>query len=128
TLVGCPAYSMFRQTHLLRATLTGKLAMVGCSGSGDSKASEAGLAVLKGDPRSAATLVGCSGAVRCEGGFEAIEIGSGETGGLRVGGDWQSRALARLGDYHLWVDRQGRLRIKKGRPQRDDDGSPVGLA
>lgn len=128
TLVGCTAYSMFKQTNLLKATLTGKLAMVGCNGHGDAKAAGAGLAVLKGDPRSTATLVGCSGTVRCDGGFEAIEIGGSGGGGLRIGGDWQSRTLAQLGEYRLWVDRQGRLRIKRGRPQRDDDGNPVGVA
>ncbi|WP_341913533.1 glycosyl hydrolase family 28-related protein [Ferrovibrio terrae] len=128
TLVGCTAYSMFKQTHLLRAILTGRLVMVGCSGSGDAKAAGAGLAVLRGDPRSTATVVGCSGNLRSEGGFEAIEIGNGgDGGGLKVGGDWQSRTLAQLGEYRLWVDRQGRLRIKKGRPQHDDDGSPVGV-
>lgn len=127
TLVGCTAYSMFRQTHLLRATLSGRLTLVGCSGSGDAKAAGAGLAILRGDPRSSATVIGCSGVLRTEGGFEAIELGGTEAG-LRCGGDWQSRALAQLGDYRLWVDRQGRLRIKKGRPQRDDDGSAVGMA
>lgn len=130
TLVGCTAYSMFKQTGLLRAVLTGRLVMVGCSGSGDAKASGAGLAVLRGDPRSTATVIGCSGAVRCDGGFEAVEIGNGgnDGAGLRLGGDWQSRNLAQLGDYRLWVDRQGRLRIKKGRPERDEDGSVVGVA
>lgn len=126
TLVGCTAYSMFKQTGLLRATLTGRLVMVGCSGSGDAKAAGAGLAVLRGDPRSAATVIGCSGALNCDGGFEATEIG-GEGMGLRCGGGWQSRNLVQLGDFRLWVDRQGRLRIKKGRPQKDEDGSLVGV-
>jgi hypothetical protein len=126
TLVGCTAYSMFKQRNLIKATLAGRLVLVGCSGSGDAKAAEAGLAELRGDPRSSATVIGCSGAVRGEGGFEAIEMGGTETG-LRVGGDWQSRNLVQLGDHRLWVDRQGRLRIKRGRPSSDDDGTPVGL-
>lgn len=128
TLVGCTAYSMFKQRNLIRTVLTGQLVMVGCSGSGDAKAAEAGLAVLRGDPRSRATVIGCSGAVRCEGGFEAIEIGAVDGAGLRAGGDWQSRSLMQLGDHRLWVDRHGRLRIKRGQPDRDDDGVPVGLA
>ena len=127
TLVGCTAYSMFKQRNLIKATLAGRLVMVGCSGSGDAKAAEAGLGVLRGDPRSSATVIGCSGVVRGEGGFEAIEMG-GTDMGLRVGGDWQSRNLVQLGDHRLWVDRQGRLRIKRGRPDRDDDGTPVGVA
>lgn len=126
TLVGCTAYSMFKQRNLIRAVLAGRLVLVGCSGSGDAKAAEAGLAQLRGDPRSSATVIGCSGAVRGEGGFEAVEMG-GTDMGLRVGGDWQSRNLMQLGDHRLWVDRQGRLRIKRGRPDGDDDGTPVGL-
>jgi hypothetical protein len=126
TLVGCTAYSMFKQRNLIKATLAGRLVMIGCSGSGDAKAAEAGLAQLRGDPRSSATVIGCSGTVRGEGGFEAVEMGSTDMG-LRVGGDWQSRNLVQLGDHRLWVDRQGRLRIKRGRPDRDDDGAPVGL-
>jgi len=127
TLVGCTAYSMFKQRNLIRAILAGRLVLIGCSGSGDAKAAEAGLAQLRGDPRSSATVIGCSGAVRGEGGFEAVEMG-GTDMGLRVGGDWQSRNLVQLGDHRLWVDRQGRLRIKRGRPDRDDDGTPVGLS
>jgi hypothetical protein len=126
TLVGCTAYSMFKQRNLIRAVLAGRLVLVGCSGSGDAKAAEAGLALLRGDPRSSATVIGCSGAVRGEGGFEAVEMG-GTDMGLRVGGGWQSRNLMQLGDHRLWVDRQGRLRIKRGRPDGDDDGTPVGL-
>lgn len=129
TLVGCTAYSMFKQRNLIRAMLTGRLVMVGCAGSGDAKAAEAGLAQLRGDTRSSATVIGCSGAVRGEGGFEVLEMGNATDGiGLRAGGDWQSRNQLQLGEHRLWVDRQGRLRIKRGKPDSDADGNPVGLA
>lgn len=125
TLVGCMAYSMLKQTHLIRASLSGELVMVGCSGSGDAQARNAGLARLAGADPASATLIGCSGAVACEGGFEALEIAA-AGGGVRFGSDWRSRNLPRLGDYYLWVDGRGRLRSKKGRPAADDDGTPVG--
>lgn len=34
--------------------------------------------------------------------------------------------LIRLGDYRLWVDSYGKLRIKRGRPLSDTDGTAVG--
>jgi hypothetical protein len=125
TLVGCMAYSMLKQTHLIRASLSGQLVMAGCSGFGGAEAQNAGLARLAGTDLASATLIGCSGSVSCEGGFEALEI-AGAGGGVRFGSNWQSRNLPRLGDYCLWVDRRGRLRSKKGRPTADDDGTLVG--
>lgn len=35
-------------------------------------------------------------------------------------------AHLRLGRYHLWVDRSGRLRMKEGSPLSDQDGTAVG--
>lgn len=127
TLIGCTAYSIYKQTHLLRAFIVRELVMVGCSGHGGGAAKGAGLARLRGARDKAnVTLVGCMGRVTEEDGVEAIEIGGGE-GGLRLGSDWRSRNLPRLGNYRLWVDRNGQLRIKKGAPQSDDDGRPVGI-
>lgn len=125
TLVGCMAYSMRKQTHLIRTALVGDLVMVGCSGFGGAQARRAGLARLAGDHAASATLVGCSGAVECEGGFEPLEIAGGG-GGVKFGADWQSRNLPRFGNYRLWVDERGRLRLKNGRPASDDDGALVG--
>jgi len=125
TLVGCTAYSMFRQTHLLKAYLTGQLVLVGCSGSGDAAAAGAGLARISGDARGRASVIGCSGAVRYEGGFEGVAIG-GPVAGLQCGSHWQSRSLAWLGSYALWVDARGRLRMKNGAPEHDEDGAAVG--
>jgi len=127
TLIGCTAYSIYKQTHLLRAFVVRELVMVGCTGHGGGRAKEAGLARLRGAREKAhVTLVGCTGRVSEEGGLEAIEVG-GDHGGLRLGADWRSRNLPQLGDYRLWVDRRGQLRIKKGRPESDDDGRPVGV-
>lgn len=125
TLVGCMAYSMRKQTNLIRTALAGDLVMVGCSGFGSAQASRAGLAHLAGDHAAAATLIGCSGTVECEGGFEPLEI-AGAGGGIKFGSDWQSRNLPRFGDYRMWVDRRGRLRLKSGRPASDEDGVVVG--
>lgn len=38
---------------------------------------------------------------------------------------WENN-LIRLGNYRLWVDTTGKLRIKSGHPQSDTDGSVVG--
>ena len=46
-------------------------------------------------------------------------------GGIRLGGSWNSASLTWLGDHCLWVDKQGRLRIKQGQPSADNDGRPV---
>jgi hypothetical protein len=40
-------------------------------------------------------------------------------------GTWNGGHL-RLGDYHLWVDATGDLRIKSSAPSSDGDGSVVG--
>jgi hypothetical protein len=125
TLIGCTAYSMLKQTRLLQAYVVGQLVMIGCSGSGDAAAKGAGLARIGGEKRGRATLIGSSGAVEYVNGFEALEI-SADGSGVRFGSDWRSPNLPRLGDYRLWVDGQGRLRLKKGAPQSDGDGSPVG--
>ena len=127
TLVGCTAYSVFHQTGLIRAFVTAPLVMVGCSGAGGGEAKAAGLAQLAGTPSGEATLIGCTGRVDCATNFEALEIG-GPGGGIRFGGDWRSRNLARLGDYRLWIDGSGRLRLKNGKPQSDTDGVLVGPA
>ncbi|MDE2228394.1 MAG: hypothetical protein KGL11_05055 [Alphaproteobacteria bacterium] len=125
TLVGCTAYSVFHQTGLIRAFVASRLTMVGCTGSGGGTAAKAGLARLGGTRSADATLIGCSGAVQYSNGFEALEIG-GPNGGVRFGAQWQSRNLPQLGDYRLWIDRGGKLRIKRGTPTDDDDGTPVG--
>lgn len=126
TLVGCTAYSIYKQTNLIRTFIATQLTMVGCTGMGGGQARGAGLAKLNGNREKAqATLIGCQGRVEMENGFEAIEIAGGD-GGVRFGSNWRSRNLPQLGEYRLWVDGQGRLRIKKGAPQTDEDGTPVG--
>jgi hypothetical protein len=124
TLVGCTAYSVFNQTGLLRAAVTSRLVLIGCAGSGDGNAKGAGLAKLGGDHAADVTVIGCTGAVEYAG-VDGVELG-GPHGGLGVAAHWQSPNLMRLGDYRLWVDAQGRLRLKKGTPTADDDGTPVG--
>lgn len=125
TLIGCTAYSMFKQQRLLRAYVVGQLVMIGCSGSGGGRAKGAGLARIGGEKKARATIIGASGAIEYVNGFEALEIG-GATGGIAFGAGWNSPNQARLGDYRLWVDRRGRLRLKKGAPSDDEDGTPVG--
>jgi len=125
TLVGCTAYSVFHQTGLIRAFVATRLNMMGCTGSGGGGAAGAGLARLGGTRSANATLIGCTGAVRYDNDFEALEIG-GPSGGVRFGAHWQSRNLPQFGDFRLWIDRHGRLRIKRGVPTGDDDGAPVG--
>jgi len=125
TLVGCTAYSIFNQTKLLRAHLTGQLAMVGCTGQGGGRAKGAGLATIAGNRGGNVTLVACTGAVEYQNGMEGIELG-GRAGGIRLGSHWQSANLAQLGEYRLWVDQGGRLRLKKGSPGFDEDGAVVG--
>lgn len=124
-LVGCTSYSIYNQTRLIRADLDGYLVMVGCSGSGDNRAKRAGLARLGGEETANATIIGCSGAIEYVGGFEGLEIG-GPGGGVRFGSHWKSRNLPRLGEYRIWVDGHGRLRLKNGVPASDDDGALVG--
>jgi hypothetical protein len=125
TLVGCTAYSVFNQTRLLRAYVKGRLVMIGCTGSGDGGAHGAGLASFSGERTAGITLIGCSGAVAYADGIDGLELG-GPLGGVGLASHWQSPNLARLGDYRLWVDAQGRLRLKKGSPSADEDGAPVG--
>ena len=125
TLVACTAYSLFNQTHLLRAYVTKELTMLGCSGSGDGQAREAGLASLSGTRSSPATIIGCSGAITTTGDLEALELGN-PGAGARFGSNWQSTILPRLGSYCLWVDKSGRLRLKDGAPTSDSDGQLVG--
>jgi hypothetical protein len=125
TLIGCTAYSMFQQTRLLQAYVVGQLVMIGCGGSGDGAAKGAGLARIGGEKGARATIMGGSGAVEYIQGFEALEIAAGGAG-VQFGSDWRSPNLARLGEYRLWIDQQGRLRLKKGTPTSDADGAPVG--
>lgn len=125
TLIGCTAYSIRHQTRLLRGYIVGQLTMIGCTGSGGANAATAGLARLNGASNAMVTLIGCRGAVQTDPGFEALVIGGpGES--MRFGSDWNSRYLPKLGDYSLWVDSRGRLRIKKGKPDNEEDGAPVG--
>jgi hypothetical protein len=125
TLVGCTAYSLFNQTGLIRAYVVGQLVLIGCSGSGDGRAKRAGLARIGGRSQAGSIVVGSSGAVDYQDGFDGLELG-GPGGGLRLASDWNSPNLARLGEYRLWVDRSGSLRLKKGAPASDQDGVAVG--
>jgi Pectate lyase superfamily protein len=53
-------------------------------------------------------------------------IGGMSTGqSFRVDGTWNGGHLL-LGNYHIWVDSSGRLRIKNGAPTSDTDGVVVG--
>lgn len=124
TLVGCTGYSVFNQTRLLRAHITDHLTMIGCAGSGGGRAAAAGLALLSGTKAAVAIMMGCKGAIETAKDFEAIEIGA--AGGVRFGSNWDSNILPQLGEYRLWVDKKGRLRLKDGVPTSDEDGAPVG--
>lgn len=126
TLIGCTAYSMFKQNRLIHAYVVSDFTMIGCTGSGDGQAKGAGLALLGGERKGRATLMSCAGTVEQQNGFEALEIGTRDKGGVRFGASWQSRNLPQLGDYRLWVDARGRLRLKKGQPSSDEDGTAVG--
>jgi hypothetical protein len=44
---------------------------------------------------------------------------------VKLLGAWNSGAL-RLGDYYLWVDGSGKLRINNGAPANSTDGTVVG--
>lgn len=126
TLVACTAYSIFKQTRLIEAYVVGQFVMMGCSGSGDGDARAAGLARLAGDRKGRATLIGPSGAVDYVEDFEGLEISPADGGGIQFGARWSSANLARLGDYRLWIDSKGRLRLKNGTPASDEDGHPAG--
>ncbi len=125
TLIGCTAYSVSKQTRLVQAAIASQLVMIGCSGSGDSQARRAGLARIGGSGSARATIIAPSGEIEYEKGFEGIEIAASGGHGLRLGSRWQSANLMQLGDYRFWIDRAGRLRLKKGTPQSDDDGQAV---
>jgi hypothetical protein len=126
TLIGCTAYSMFKQTRLVDAYVVGQFVMIGCSGSGDAAAKGAGLARLDGDKKGRATVIAPSGQVDYVKEFSGLEISGAGGSGVRFGANWQSTNLAQLGDYRLWVDGKGRLRLKNGTPASDEDGKVVG--
>lgn len=48
--------------------------------------------------------------------------------GTAYGSAWNSEVLLQLGNYFLWVDATGALRIKNGRPTSDLDGNAIGQA
>src|SRR5690606_19758079 len=124
TLIGCTAYSIYKQTHLVRAFITNERVMVGCVASGGGRAKRAKLAKLQGNKHGKAMLSGCRGAVERVGGIDVIDPG--RAGANRFGSAWDSPEVPRLGDYRLWVDSRGRLRLKKGAPTSDEDGTVVG--
>lgn len=45
---------------------------------------------------------------------------------LQLGGHGWQHARLRLGDYYLWVDATGKVRIKNGQPTSDTDGTILG--
>lgn len=125
TLLATGAYSIANQMALVDALATAEIVMIGCRGFGDAKAKGAALGRFAGTGGGRATLIGCLGTVERSNGFDPLEIG-GSAGGLRFGGAWNSPNTPQLGDYRLWVDAKGRLRLKKGAPAADDDGAVVG--
>ena len=125
TVLACGSYSVMKQLALIDATVTEELVMIGCRGFGDGSAKAAGLGRFSGTDGGLATLIGCQGAVERLNGFDPIEM-AGTGGGLRLGADWHSRSLVQLGEYRMWVDRGGHLRLKKGSPEFDEDGAVVG--
>jgi hypothetical protein len=116
---------MFKQTRLIQAYVVGQFVMIGCAGSGDAQAKAAGLARIGGEKKARATIISPSGQIEYMNGFEGLEIAGADGGGVRFGSHWQSPNLARLGDYRLWIDKQGKLRLKNSAPTSDDDGSTV---
>lgn len=125
TLIGCTAYSIHNQTHLIDATVKSRLVMIGCSGSGGGDAKGAKLARLKSDEDSAEiTLLGCRGGVDNAQGARPLELGQG--GGARFGAKWDAPDLLRIGDHSLWIDGRGKLRMKRGVPRSEADGSALG--
>jgi hypothetical protein len=125
TLIGCTAYSIFKQTRLIQAYVVSQLVMIGCTGSGGGQAKGASLARIDGEKKARATIISPSGGIEYMNGFEGLEIAGKDSGGVRFGSHWQSPNLAQLGDYRLWIDKRGKLRIKNGMPISDDDGSAV---
>jgi hypothetical protein len=127
TLIGCTGYSIYRQTHLIRAYVTNRLVMIGCTGEGDNAAEGARLAALKGKADASITLIGCYGGIDRQDKLPVLEFGA-AGGSAHFGSQWDSSNLAWLGDHCLWVDDKGRLRMKRGAPRSDDDGSIVGVS
>ncbi|MEX0923960.1 MAG: glycosyl hydrolase family 28-related protein [Rhodovibrionaceae bacterium] len=125
TLVGCTAYSIYKQKYLLRGYITNQLTMLGCKGAGDGDADAAGLASLKGEKSAKYSLIGCWGKVERDRNVEMLGV-SPKDGGGSFGESWDSDNLLRLGDYRLWVDGEGQLRVLRGKPESDRDGQVVG--
>ncbi len=48
-------------------------------------------------------------------------------GNSKLGGGSYSTGHLVMGNYHIWVDGNGRLRIKNGIPTSNTDGQIVGL-
>lgn len=119
TLVGCTSHSIHYQTHLVQSYIVGDITMIGCSASGSR------LAALESNGTGRATVIGCRGEIDHAGTFRSVRIGQGA--GAVFGSDWNSMNLVHLGDYRLWVDRGGNLRMKQGAPVADDDGKLVGI-
>jgi len=46
--------------------------------------------------------------------------------GLIVGSKWNEKNILKIGLYSIWIDFEGRLRIKNGKPLNDKDGMIVG--
>jgi hypothetical protein len=126
TFVGCTAYSIKQQTHLVDAYIVNQLVMVGCTGSGNDKAKEAKLAKVNGAADASITFVGCRGGIDRSPAVEVVELGQ-RGAGAQFGAAWNSKALPKMGGYTLWVDKAGKLRIKNGTPQSDEDGQRVGV-
>ncbi len=124
TLIACTGYSRRRQTHLLRAFVKGQLVMIACASSGHGPARGAKLAQLQGSD-GVATLIGCSGGLDVGDGLRVNPVGEEHLAEV-YGARWDSTGPLRLGDYRLWVDESGSLRIKAGAPNSDLDGEPVG--
>ena len=125
TLIGCTAYSMFKQNRLIQAYVVSQFAMIGCTGSGDGQAKGAGLARIGGEKKGRAVVMSSQGAVEYMNDFEALEIGATGQGGVRFASGWQSPNLLQLGNHRLWVDKSGKLRLKDGTPTSDEDGATV---
>lgn len=125
TLIGCTAYSIHKQTHLVRAFITNQITLIGCTAAGDGDAKGAKLAKLQSNKHGTATIIGCQGGVDSVGALDPTQLGKADTG-ARFGAHWKSASLVHLGDYAIWVDHSGRLRIKQGDPLSDGDGMAVG--
>ncbi len=63
TLIGCTAYSIYRQTHLIRAFVTNRLVMIGCTADGGGTAEQARLAALHGKADASVTVAACYGGI-----------------------------------------------------------------